>query len=498
MADNQLWGWGEGNAGQLGDGTTENKSSPVQVLGSNSNWRSVSCGFLHTVGIKKDNTLWSWGNNYKGQLGDGTINDELVPIQIGESDWSHSSCGFLHTIAIKTDGTLWSWGEGAFGELGDETYRRSSPVQVGNQTTWKQLSSGLFTVAAIKTDGTLWAWGEGTYGQIGNGEAQEINSSPIQIGNQTTWRQTSNGYRHTVAVKTDGSLWAWGRNLIGQLGDETQTDTSSPIQIGNGTNWKQVACGGSHTTAVKTDGTLWAWGEGADGQLGNGESGVNAWRNSPTQVGNGSNWLKVSCGANFTCAIKTDKTIWTWGSNYKGRLGDGTTENKSSPVQISGDKYWSDVTCGVYDTLAITGNTPVRFNFIHPTYKFEVVTYTPESLVALAPYPDSLEHLILNLKAQEVVINNKSYRHGDQFTEFGSRAIRIKQLYVDSSDPVLKIVCDAGYRFENNRCVLDCLESETACSGVCYDLLTDNDNCGSCGNVCDSGFACVDGVCTAT
>ena len=138
-----------------------------------------------------------------------------------------------------------------------------------------------------------------------------------------------------------------------------------------------------------------------------------------------------------------------------------------------------------------------RFNFIHPTYKFEVVTYTPESLVALAPYPDSLEHLILNLQAQEVVINNRRYKHGDQFTEFGSKAIHLKELYVDSSNPVLKIVCDAGYRFENNRCILDCLENETACSGVCYDLLTDNDNCGSCGNVCDSGYTCVAGVCTA-
>jgi hypothetical protein len=229
--------------------------------------------------------------------------------------------------------------------------------------------------------------------------------------------------------------------------------------------------------------------------LGNGQT--NSF-SSPIQVGNGSNWSKVSCGSDFTCAVKTDKTMWAWGENYNGKLGDGTTEDKSSPVQISGDKYWGDVDCGSYHAMAITGNTPVRFNFIHPTYKFEVVTYTPESLIALAPYPDSLEHLTLNFQAQEVVINNRRYKHGDQFTESGSKAIRIKQLYVDSSDPVLKIVCDAGYRFENNRCVLDCLESETACGGVCYDLLTDNDNCGECGNVCDSGFACVDGVCTAT
>jgi len=123
-----------------------------------------------------------------------------------------------------------------------------------------------------------------------------------------------------------------------------------------------------------------------------------------------------------------------------------------------------------------------RFNFIHPTYTFEVVTYTPESLVALSPYPDSLEHLILNLQAQEVVINNRRYKHGDQFTEFGSKATHLKKLYVDSSDPVLKIV-------------IDCLENETACSGVCSNLFTDTDNCGSCGNVCEIGWICVDGVC---
>jgi len=356
-----LWMWGSNSSGQLGNNTVVNRSSPAQTITGGANWSQAACGYQHTACVKTDGTLWMWGgNSYSGQLGDNTIVDRSSPVQTitGGTNWKQVACGYFHTAGVKTDGTLWLWGRNAYGELGiGNTGIKSSPVQtITGGANWTQVSASSSFVgfsAGVKSDGTLWLWGFNGYGQLGDNTTVN-KSSPVQtITGGTNWKQVSCGYGHVACVKTDGTLWLWGNNTIGQLGNNTTARRSSPVQtIAGGTNWKQVACGQSHTAAVKTDGTLWLWGFNAFGQLGNNTTGS---RSSPVQtIAGGTNWKNVSCGSAHTACVKSDGALWLWGFNAFGQLGKNTTGNRSSPVQtIAGGTTWKLVAGGIDFTAAI-------------------------------------------------------------------------------------------------------------------------------------------------
>ena len=358
-AGDRLWAWGAGWFGKLGDNTTDPKSSPVQTVAGGTNWKQVTCGYYGSGAIKTDGTLWMWGNNAFGELGDNTLTQKSSPVQTvaGGTNWKQMACGYGYTGAIKTDGTLWTWGRNNHGQLGDNTIvSKSSPVQiVTGGTNWKQMACGYGITGAIKTDGTLWMWGKDNYGQLGiNSTVRK--SSPVQtIAGGTNWKQVAVGGQHTAAIKTDGTLWSWGSNSYGELGDRTIIRKSSPVQtIAGGTNWKYVACGYSHTGAIKTDGTLWMWGRNNSGRLGDN---TEIDKSSPVQtVAGGTNWKQVDCGQH-TGAIKTDGTLWTWGQDGYGELGDYSTLLKSSPIQtITGGTNWKQVACANTTTLAISIN----------------------------------------------------------------------------------------------------------------------------------------------
>ena len=301
-----LWTSGKNNYGQLGDNTTTSKSSPVQTIASGTNWKQVSAGYTMSA-IKTDGSLWLWGSNYNGRLGDNTTTSKSSPVQTiaGGTDWKQVSAGYDHITAIKTDGSLWLWGSNGAGRLGDNTTSsRSSPVQtICSGTNWKQVSGGYYFTSAIKTDGTLWLWGYNDQGQLGNGIDVISKSSPVQtICSGTNWKQVSCGLQHTAAIKTDGTLWLWGSNYRGALGDNTTTSKSSPVQtIAGGTNWKQVSAGGYFSTAIKTDGTLWTWGRNNYGQLCNNTT---THMSSPIQtIVSGTNWKQVSARAQRIIAV---------------------------------------------------------------------------------------------------------------------------------------------------------------------------------------------------
>nr|QMP83643.1 MAG: hypothetical protein [Caudoviricetes sp.] len=291
-----LWSWGFNGNGQLGLGDITHRSSPVQV-GSLTNWSQVS----GSLAIKTDGTLWSWGSNFGGELGLGDRTHRSSPVQVGLlTNWSLVAGGQSHSLAIKTDGTLWSWGGNNYGELGlGDITNRSSPVQIGSLTNWSQVSGGLWHSLAIKTDGTLWSWGRNTWGQLGLGNLTH-RSSPVQVGFLTNWSLVaSGGYQQSFAIKTDGTLWSWGRNEVGQLGLGDTTHRSSPVQVGSLTNWSKVA-GGSQSLAIKTDGTLWSWGTNSIGELGLGDR---TSRSSPVQVGSLTNWSLVAGGSGHSLAL---------------------------------------------------------------------------------------------------------------------------------------------------------------------------------------------------
>jgi alpha-tubulin suppressor-like RCC1 family protein len=349
-----LWGCGYNIKGQLGNASVQPVSSPIQV-GSLTNWRQVSTGFWHTHAVKSDGTLWGCGYNSQGQLGLGNSTASIdIIAQVGLlSNWKQVSCGSNHSLAVKTDGTLWAWGYNPYGSLGNDTRTNySSPIQVGSLTNWKQVAVGYNanTVMAIKTDGTLWAWGLG--GAIGNG-SQTSYSSPIQIGSLTNWKQVAVGNAHTIALKTDGTLWSWGSNLSGQLGTNVARTISysSPVQVGSLTTWKSVSAGYFNSMAIKTDNTLWVWGENANGALGIGNS-VNY--SSPVQVGSLTNWKQIAGGGYHMAAIKTDGTLWAWGLNTKGQVGNNTITAYSSPVQVGSLTNWKQATCGYAYTMVVS------------------------------------------------------------------------------------------------------------------------------------------------
>ena len=331
-SDSSLWCWGGNSNNQLLLPGTSNRLTPVAV-GAGALWNQVACGQSHSCGISNQTALSCWGNNGTGQLG-------AVPASAGgQADvpggpWQSVATGLYHTCAIKQDGTLWCWGDNTDGTLGTgDTNPSSVPVQVTGQG-WSQVSTNYLHTCAVKTDGTLWCWGLNA--NLEAGTTSNFPWSPAQISG-TTWKQVTTGLYHTCAIKTDGALWCWGGNISGQLGSDSisvlpTSQTSDPVQV-TGTTWQSVSAGESHTCAIMLDGTLWCWGSNTSGQLG--DNTLDS-KSTPVAVGTfGQTWAMVAAGVTHTCALATGGALWCWGDNSAGQLGIGSKQPSEIPTLVA-------------------------------------------------------------------------------------------------------------------------------------------------------------------
>jgi alpha-tubulin suppressor-like RCC1 family protein len=352
-----VWGW---NAyGQLGDGSLTDAATPVQ-LSSVSGVTAVAGGFYHSLALKSDGTVWAWGRNDHGQLGNGTNTSSDVPVQVtGLANVIAIAAGGDHSLALKNDGTVWTWGWNGNGQLGDGTLSDSSiPVQVTGLAGIIAISGGGAHSLALANDGTLWAWGANGFGQLGDGTSTD-SATPISILTDVT--AIAAGDFHSLALKSDSTVWSWGYNYYGQLGNGT-FDVAAPY--GNATpsavpglgGVTAIAAGYYHSLALKSDGTVWAWGFNLFGELGNSTYTTAAPFGSdvPVRVTALTGVAALAAGAYHSMALRSDGTVWAWGFNYYGQLGNSTAPaNSDSPVQVPGLAGVTSIAAGGSHSIAL-------------------------------------------------------------------------------------------------------------------------------------------------
>ena len=434
VVDGEVYAWGLNEVGQLGDGTTTNSSEPVKVNGL-TDVVMVAAGYAFSLALTGDGKVWAWGQDSIGQLGDGDDGPgkyKSAPVQVKNADDSaldnviSIAAGHAFSLALKADGTVWGWGDNQYRQLGNELFETSKAVQAKNAdgspfTDVTEIAAGEFHSLALKNDGTVWAWGYGIYGQLGDGDSGPgtNKSTPAQVkdvtgdghltgvtaiaagGNHSfaligdelrTWGSNyegqlgdgcilmsntpvrvvgltgtvtaiSIGFRHSLIVM-DGEVWAWGRNEYGQLGNGVSgsgwygTDQATPVRVVGLTDVIAVAAGDEHSLALKSDGTVWAWGNNNIGQLGDGTPSKE--KSTPVQVVGLSDVIAIAAGNGHSIALTEDGNVWVWGLNNSGQLGDGTTNNRSTPVQVLKDTD-STVGAGPY----LEGVTAIAAGAIH-------------------------------------------------------------------------------------------------------------------------------------
>jgi len=350
----RIWSWGCNVRGQLGDNTVLSRLSPVSVVGGFTDWCQISGASQSSFAVRQNGTVWAWGQNTNGLLGDNCTVSRSSPVSVvgGFTDWCQVSGGQIHALAVRQNGTAWGWGANSYGRIGDNcTVTRSSPVSVaGGFTDWCRVSAGPHSFG-IRQNGTLWAWGQNLQGRLGDNTTTNRSSPVSVVGGFTDWCQVQAGRYHSLALRQNGTVWGWGCNAQGQIGDDTVVSKSSPVSVVGGfTDWCYIAAETS-SMGVRQGGSAWAWGTNGFGQLGDNTI---VSRSSPVSVVGINNWCTVQGSTNFAAGIRQDGTAWAWGNGGFGKLGDNTTTNKSSPVSVVGGfTTWCQISLGAAHALGI-------------------------------------------------------------------------------------------------------------------------------------------------
>lgn len=395
QSDGTVLAWGDNSSGELGDGTTLERQSPVAVTGltdvvavAAGDYRSmavvgdgtvwtwgegslaptqsagladmtaVAAGFGHYVALKRDGTVWAWGSNSYGQVGDGTTDNRPFPQLVqGLGGVIAIAAGGNQTIALCSDGTVWAWGDNSSSQLGDgSSQSRAVPVRVLGLGGVVAIGMGINHTLALKGDGTVWAWGANNSGQLGEPAYLYTQSAPVQVSALSGVIAITTGGNHTLALKGDGTVWGWGSNYYGQLGDGTLITRTSPVQLVGLSGVSALGGGYFHSAALLTDGTVMVWGGNPHGQLGDGTADNHI---SPLSVAGLVGVRAVAAGQRHSLAAKNDGTVWFWGNNSAGQAGDGTLLMHPDPLQVSGLSAATSVAAAADRSLVLTGGGTV-------------------------------------------------------------------------------------------------------------------------------------------
>lgn len=396
-----MWCWGSNLERQLGDGTIQRRTMPVRV-GGNEIFADLVAGGAHSCGVTAAGAMHCFGSNESGQLGVGFDGERASPTQVPQNSVATVGVGNSHACAVDAGGAVWCWGDTSWEQpSGDDAPRdlpqgfstgalrvdlgtnhgcylasdhslrcwgangwgalgnginadsRAVPVRVGSTTDvdWAQFDSGSDGVCAVKFNGSLWCWGNNAYGQLGQGGSDYASHNvPVRVGTANDWRQVSVGDRHVCAVKTNGDLWCWGSNSSGQLGIGNTNTSFVPMYVGAG--WAEVSAGMIHTCARKTNNTLFCWGDSLNGKLGR----YGGQQNSPVQVGTDSNWTSIRAGRSHNCGLRGAGELWCFGGGDKRQNGSTTPPFEVTPLRVGSDADWVDVSVGGWLSCGVRSN----------------------------------------------------------------------------------------------------------------------------------------------
>lgn len=335
-ADSLAWCWGWNEIGQLGTGAvTESEPHPVPVAGER-HWRDVQSGAAHTCGITGANRLFCWGTNYEGELGDGSNVPRSGPVAAATSvRFKQVSPGLSHTCGVSMAGDAYCWGQNAFGQLGDGSRsRRLAPVKVRGNLKFQHVRTGFDFTCGITTGDRAYCWGRNRAGQLGDG-TRLTRGRPTQVAGGHTFRLIRTGDFHTCALTPAGKAYCWGSNTFGSVGDGTSLNQRLlPTAVATALRFQSLGLGSNHSCGVQVDKPASCWGFNHDGQLGTGSSEDS--HTTPVGVAGGHSWSRINSGvtSDHTCGIATGGTIFCWGGNGRGQLGDGTTESRRVPMPV--------------------------------------------------------------------------------------------------------------------------------------------------------------------
>jgi alpha-tubulin suppressor-like RCC1 family protein len=335
-SDGTVMGWGYNAYGELGNGINGTvEHHPIAASGL-TGMTAIGGGANFTVALKNDNTAWTWGSNAEGELGNGSMaNFSNVPVQvISLTGVTSIARGIQHAIALLSNGTVWDWGYNGFGQLGNGTINSMSnvPVQVSGLTGITAIAGGAYHSLALKSDGTVWAWGYNGSGELGNGNNTNT-LVPVQVSGLTGVIAIACGNSFSIAIRNDSTVWTWGSNLEGELGNGANTGSYIAVQVSGLTKVIAIAGGVHHSLALKKDGTVWAWGFNLYGQLGNGS---NKDSNIPVQVSTLSGITAIAAGYAHSLALNNNGAVWDWGYNNFGQLGNGNNTDSNIPLEVGG------------------------------------------------------------------------------------------------------------------------------------------------------------------